>query len=71
MNGLKTLRERRLVTQKELAKAAGVSVPTISRLETESVRPSIRTIRALAKALDMNPEQVRDLLLSKQQQLML
>jgi len=54
-NGLKHLREKRLITQEELASASGVGVATISRLETGKVRPSMRTIRSLAKALDIDP----------------
>lgn len=70
MNGLKAIRERRLITQEELATASGVAVVTISRLETGKVKPSIRTIRALATALKMDTEEARDLLISRQHRLL-
>ncbi len=53
---LKKVRERRVLTQEELAAAAGVPVVTISRIEnghTEEPRPS--TVRKLAKPLGVDP----------------
>ena len=53
---LKQVRERRVMTQEELATAAGVPVVTISRIEnghTGEPRPS--TVRKLAKALSVDP----------------
>ncbi len=49
-------RKRRVLSQEELATAAGVPVVTISRIETgytEAPRPS--TIRKLASALGVDP----------------
>ena len=70
MDDLKALRERRLLTQGDLAAAAGVGIATISRVETGRVKPSLRTIRALAKPLGMSAEEMYDLLLSRQQRLL-
>lgn len=70
MNNLKALRQKQMITQRELALSSGVGIATICRIEADKVKPSVRTIRALAKALDMNPEEVRDILLSKQGRLL-
>lgn len=70
MNGLKALREKRVITQEELSSASGVGVATISRLETRRVKPSIKTTRALAKALGIRPEELRELLVLEQQRLL-
>jgi len=52
--GLCQARDRRLMTIRELAAAAGVSTNTVSRLERgEDGYPS--TIRKLAKALGVKP----------------
>jgi transcriptional regulator with XRE-family HTH domain len=55
---LKTARERALLTQEELAAKAGLGLPTISRIETGKVEPQFRTIRKLAKALDLDPAEL-------------
>jgi len=52
---LREAREQALLTQEELAARAGVQPFTISRIETDKVEPRFRTIRKLAKALDMDP----------------
>ena len=70
MNGLKDLRDRKLLTQHELAILSGIGVATVSRLEMLKVKPSIRTIRAIAAALDVTPEYLRELLSSGQKQLL-
>lgn len=70
MDGLKSLRERRLLTQEDLAVAAGVGIATISRVETGKVRPSLRTIRALAGPLGMTAEELYNLLMLRQQLLL-
>ncbi len=70
MNGLKMLREKLLMTQRELAQASGVGVATISRIEAGRVEPSLRTIRALARTLQRSPEEMRELLLSRQARLL-
>jgi transcriptional regulator with XRE-family HTH domain len=70
MDSLKLLRERRLMTQEDLAEAAGVGIATISRFETGKVKPSLRTIRALAKPLRISAEELYDLVTSQQQRLL-
>lgn len=66
MQGLKDLRERRLITQEELASASGLTVATVSRLERGKAKPTLKTIRRLAKALEVNPQDLRELLVSGQ-----
>ena len=53
--GLKATRLRRAMTQAELARAAGVAMGTVARLETGSpAAPS--TLRKLADALRVEPD---------------
>jgi transcriptional regulator with XRE-family HTH domain len=52
---LKAARVRRLLTQEELAKKAGVSPSTIVNIERDQTAPHFRTIRKLAEALDVDP----------------
>ncbi len=53
---LREARERALLTQEELAARAGVQPFTISRIERNRVEPRFRTIRKLASALGMEPQ---------------
>jgi transcriptional regulator with XRE-family HTH domain len=55
---LKALRTRRLLTQDELAERAGVSQSTIANIERDNAEPQFRTIRKLAKALDVDPTEL-------------
>ncbi len=55
---LREARERRLLTQPELSEMSGVMVATISRIENGLQQPRIPTIRKLAKALDVPPEEL-------------
>jgi transcriptional regulator with XRE-family HTH domain len=52
---LKEIRTRRFLTQEELAEKAGVSHSTIVNIERNHAEPQFRTIRKLAKALDVDP----------------
>jgi transcriptional regulator with XRE-family HTH domain len=52
---LREVRTKRLVTQDELAEKAGVSQSTIANIERNNAEPQFRTIRKLAKALDVDP----------------
>ena len=52
---LKNARTRRLLTQEELADKAGVSAATVVNIERDNQEPHFRTIRKLAKALDVDP----------------
>ena len=53
---LREVRERKLMTQTELAERAGLTLSTISRLENGLQRPRISTARVLAEALGVQPE---------------
>jgi transcriptional regulator with XRE-family HTH domain len=66
MNMIRSLREKQLLTQEDLARISGLSVVTISRLETGRSNPSIKTIRALATAFRMEAVELRDMLISEQ-----
>ncbi len=56
---LKQLREDAVLTVHELAKTSGVSDDTISKIENGQrvARPS--TLRKLARALDVSPQELR------------
>ena len=55
---LKEVRTRRLLTQEELAGKAGVSAATVVNVERNKQEPHFRTIRKLAKALDIDPTEL-------------
>lgn len=57
-NRLRELRTRRLLTQGELSERSGVNATTIVRVERNQVEPHFRTIRKLAKALDVDPTEL-------------
>ena len=52
---LRRLRLTRFLSQAELARQAGLHTLTISRLESGRVKPSTRTVRALAASLEVAP----------------
>lgn len=58
MKTLKELRLDRLITQTELAKLSNLSRAYISQIEKGQQKPSELTIRKLAKALDVKPEEI-------------
>jgi transcriptional regulator with XRE-family HTH domain len=51
-----TIRNRRAMTQEELAERAGVAVATVTKVELGRTRPHPGTLRKLADALDCNVE---------------
>jgi transcriptional regulator with XRE-family HTH domain len=55
---LRDLRKRAVLTQKELADKSGVGVTTIIRIERNQVEPHGSTIRKLAEALDVEPQEL-------------
>jgi transcriptional regulator with XRE-family HTH domain len=55
---LRDLRKRALLTQKELASKSGVGVTTIIRIERNQVEPHGSTIRKLAEALEVEPQEL-------------
>lgn len=58
--GLREVRERRLLSQAELASAARVSNKTIVGIESGRVRPHPSTLRKLAAALDVEPAELAE-----------
>ena len=52
---LKEIREKKFITQRELAAKSGVGLTTIARLELSRQRPRISTARKLAVALGIEP----------------
>ena len=56
---LREVRDRRLLSQRELAEKAGLSPTTILKLEDDRVKePHPRTIRKLAGALGVDPAEL-------------
>ncbi len=55
---LREWRERRFLSQAELARLAAIQRVTVTRIENGDVLPQRRTIRKLAKALKIGPEQL-------------
>ncbi len=55
---LREFRTRRLLTQEELAERANVSPSTIANVERDNREPHFRTIRKLARALDIDPTEL-------------
>jgi transcriptional regulator with XRE-family HTH domain len=55
---LRDLRKRSLLTQRQLADKSGVGVTTIIRIERNQVEPHGSTIRKLADALSVAPEEL-------------
>ena len=55
---LRNVRTRRLLTQDELAEKASVSQSTIANIERNNAEPQFRTIRKLARALDVEPTEL-------------
>lgn len=53
---LRHFRERRYLTQRELAALSGVSADTIVKLEQDRWEPRSSTIRKLAQALEIHPD---------------
>lgn len=55
---LKHYRESRFLTQAELGEKAGVSWKTISAIERGVEQPRFKTLRRLAEALEITPQQL-------------
>ncbi len=54
------IREKRGLTQTELARRSGVSQTTIVHVETGQVRPRMATLRRLAKGFGITVEELID-----------
>lgn len=57
-NNLKVIRAQKAITQEQLARAAGISRPTLALIETEKTVPDGETIAKLVKALNMPADQI-------------
>jgi transcriptional regulator with XRE-family HTH domain len=57
-SNLRRLRELRALSQRELAALAKLSVTTVNRIETMQQKPMPRTVRKLAEALKVTPEEL-------------
>jgi transcriptional regulator with XRE-family HTH domain len=56
---LRTERERKILSHRELARAAGLSPTTVIKLENNEIeRPHPKTVRKLAGALDVDPRYI-------------
>lgn len=55
---LRALRERRGMSQEQLAEAAGLGRSHLARLETARQDPTLTTIEKLAKALKVKPAEL-------------
>jgi transcriptional regulator with XRE-family HTH domain len=58
--GLRAARRAKLLTQEQLAQEAGLNRVTIWQLETGIRNPQLSTIRRLAEALQVPPEQLME-----------
>ena len=58
VRNLKHWRERRLMTQADLAAKSGLSEMTINRIETGRAEPRLHTIRKVAEALDVDASEL-------------
>ena len=56
--GLRELRRRKLLSQRELAQLAGVSPTTVINIEAGKIQPHPSTLRKLAEALGISPEEM-------------
>ena len=61
MGKLKELRKRRVLTLQELGERSGVSYNTVWRLENGKTGAQPRTVRKLAAALGVEPEELVDM----------
>jgi transcriptional regulator with XRE-family HTH domain len=58
MDTLRQLRERRQLTQEQLAVAADVSTSTVYHIEAGKVQPRPSIVRRIARALGVSPEEI-------------
>jgi len=58
LSQLRTIRQRRLLTQDELAHLAGLTTASISRIETGVTKARISTVRRLATALNVEADEL-------------
>jgi transcriptional regulator with XRE-family HTH domain len=58
LSTLRELRERRLLTQSELANELGVTVGAISQIERGISRPRFRLIRRICEFFNVQPDEL-------------
>lgn len=57
-DNIRILREHRALSQRELAEKACINTATICRIETGRHKPQPSTIRKIATALEVRPEEL-------------
>lgn len=57
---LSEVRRSRLLSMRELGEQAGVAVTTINNIEMGYITPHLSTIRKLARALEIDPQEVEE-----------
>ena len=57
---LRKQRVQRFMTQEELARAAGISLRQLVRIERNEVEPRFSTMRKIASALGVEPSELQD-----------
>jgi transcriptional regulator with XRE-family HTH domain len=57
---LRLWRERKALSQQELAERAGITRAALSRIESGQAEPHPRTTRKLAKALGLQPDDLME-----------
>jgi len=55
-----------MMTQREVAEQANLTVTTLSRIENGRVAPSYRTIRNLASVFGLSPQEMRQIITAAQ-----
>ena len=60
LSRLRSVRERKALTQRELATRAGVSHVTIAHIETGQTEPYPTTVRKIALALGVEPHELME-----------
>jgi transcriptional regulator with XRE-family HTH domain len=55
---IRRLRDKRALTQEELAEKAGITVTALSRIERNNAEPRPKTRRNLAEALGVDPAEL-------------
>lgn len=59
-DNVRRYRLRRTLTQRQLAKKAGISATALVRIETNQAEPHVSTIRKLSEALGVDPAVLLD-----------
>jgi DNA-binding XRE family transcriptional regulator len=58
MTALRTLRRRQLLSQRDLARKAGVTASTIYLIETGRTEPRLKIMRLICDALNVSPMEI-------------